>query len=242
MVISIEEEADGAPIGGECTYEQLEQVSKQDVVAIRALFEICFPIRYGDQFYQGLEAGMYAGKHLMSFIARRDGQVIGCACASKEMTDHHSPETVVVMFGSTAYLMTLAVNETERRRGVASKLMQHMLEWAKCDTLCTAAYLHVIEYNTSAMEFYRKLGFEQYAKEENFYPQLNGKDYAAMVYVARFNGGTAPMVLQEPSSSGGSILDFVFDWITYAFGKLFSGGPMEEINEHASSKEAGALV
>ncbi|KAH9253903.1 hypothetical protein BASA81_008027 [Batrachochytrium salamandrivorans] len=235
----VEEEA-GDDNGGEITYEELYKISREDCREIQTLYELCFPIRYGDQFYRGLESGMYAGQHLVSFIGRRNGVVVGVVCASKEDASSNAPESVVVDHGNTTYVMTLAVKESERRRGLASKLMGNLLHWAQ-QSCCTACYLHVIEYNTSAMEFYRKLGFAFHTREDGFYPQIEGKDYSAMVYVMYFNGGKPPppkpLPLLPSINSQFGVLDMVFDWITSVFGRWFSGGDSiveeEEAGDHS---------
>ena len=86
--------------------EEHQRLPHSDVQLVKDLFDNTFPLRYGDQFYNSLKRGNYSGKPLLTCIARKNGRLIGAACATKEYGYH---ETRVVESGTCTYLMTLAV-------------------------------------------------------------------------------------------------------------------------------------
>ena len=87
--------------------DEYAAVPEDDVTAIKALFLDAFPLRYGEYFYDSLRKGFYGGRPLLTCVARKDGQVIGAACATKE--DETFDSTRMLESGSRTYLMTLAV-------------------------------------------------------------------------------------------------------------------------------------
>jgi hypothetical protein len=93
------------------TVEECFEIPGEDIPQVRQLFESAFPIKYGDQFYQGLEKGKYAGRSLVSVLARRNGVVVGAACASREPASDGYRESRIVSRGESVYLMTLAVED-----------------------------------------------------------------------------------------------------------------------------------
>ena len=120
-------------------------------------------------------------------------------------------------------LTTFKKTTRERRKGVASVLLARVTAWATKDPLCAALYLHVIEYNQSAMDFYSKLGLIQFGRVADFYP-IEGKNHDAFVYVLYMNGGEPP----PPEPPG--LMEKVWDWISRAITvvAVFAFGEEEE--------------
>jgi hypothetical protein len=98
------------PVVVEFKLEESSHLNDSDLAEVRALFDSAFPIKYGNQFYDGLKTGSYAGQQIVSVLARRNGIVVGAVCASIEKSNDR-PESVVVSGGTTVYVMTLAVVE-----------------------------------------------------------------------------------------------------------------------------------
>ena len=69
---------------------------------------------------------------------------------------------------TAVYILTLGVAEGHRQLGIASRLIQLVVAHAQWQ-LSRAVYLHVIEYNTAALRFYQKNGFEELTTLRNFY-------------------------------------------------------------------------
>lgn len=66
------------------------------------------------------------------------------------------------------YILTLGVMPPLRQRGLGSALLGAMLARGAKSGCCTA-FLHVIDYNTAAIAFYRRKGFQQLALLPDFY-------------------------------------------------------------------------
>ena len=66
------------------------------------------------------------------------------------------------------YILTVGVLAPLRQRGLGSALLAAMLERGAKLGACTA-FLHVIEYNSAAIAFYRRQGFRELALLPEFY-------------------------------------------------------------------------
>jgi ribosomal protein S18 acetylase RimI-like enzyme len=67
------------------------------------------------------------------------------------------------------YISTLGVINEFRRLGVAKLLIDKALEKMKLIKNCTGVFLHVIEYNQSAIKFYNNIGFYLAEKYKDYY-------------------------------------------------------------------------
>ena len=87
------------------------------------------------------------------FIAEVDGNVAGyCFCAHQAVED-----TSVSVGRQELYIDDLCVDENQRRMGLARKLYDHTLAYAK-KTGCNFVTLHVWNGNEGAMRFYEQMG------------------------------------------------------------------------------------
>ncbi len=59
------------------------------------------------------------------------------------------------------YISTLGVIEEFRGFGIARSLVNKAIEQMMKRQRCVGVFLHVIEHNKSAMEFYKKMQFEE---------------------------------------------------------------------------------
>lgn len=89
-------------------------------------------------------------------------------------------------FNSTKfiYVNTLGVLDEFRRKGLAKRLFNAAIKklMTKLESSRVASiYLHVVEYNSSASEFYNKLGFMELRLAKNYY-FIKGKPYHAKVF------------------------------------------------------------
>jgi len=82
----------------------------------------------------------------------------------------------VYYFLDEANLQKIVVQESERRKGIASQLINHATMFLK-NKNCKSFYLEVNETNDIAISVYQKLGFEKISTRLNYY----GKD-AAIIY------------------------------------------------------------
>jgi ribosomal protein S18 acetylase RimI-like enzyme len=69
---------------------------------------------------------------------------------------------------SVMYILTLGVVERMRHQGIGSSLLAQVLDRAR-RLHCLAVSLHVIDYNTAAITFYKRNGFKELALLHDFY-------------------------------------------------------------------------
>ena len=80
----------------------------------------------------------------LSFVAERDGRIVGSVMAGHD--------------GRRGYILHLAVADAERRRGIASRLVERCLD-ALAGEGIEKTHVHVIGENRSGREFWLARGF-----------------------------------------------------------------------------------
>ncbi len=76
--------------------------------------------------------------------------------------------TVFSVIGDTVELISVAVKEDFRRKGLGEALIKDLLTIAKEEN-CTSVLLEVRESNSKAIALYTKLGFAKIAHRKDFY-------------------------------------------------------------------------
>ena len=105
---------------------------------------------------------------------------------------HHPPPTNLNQF--QLYIMTLGCLAPYRRLGIGTKMLEHVLNVVKEDGNFTSIFLHVQINNESAIEFYKKFGFnivetkEQYYKVRWTFPE---KKFLTLNYLQRIEPADA---------------------------------------------------
>ena len=84
---------------------------------------------------------------------------------------------IVQMEDQVGYVVTLDVEESWRRRGLARRLMAEA-ERKVCTAGGTAMALHVFPGNAGAVRFYESIGYDRLGTAEGFY----GRGLDALVY------------------------------------------------------------
>ena len=136
-----------------------------DVAAVHRLETLCFPSPWRREFFETeLEA---AGR--FNLVARRGKHLIGYLFA--------------MWFFDEMHVNKIAVDERERRQGIALALMGECLRFAKANRIKTIS-LEVRQSNTGAQDFYRFLDFEASYTRPRYYP-----DGEAAVVMVRVIGG-----------------------------------------------------
>jgi ribosomal-protein-alanine N-acetyltransferase len=133
-----------------------------DVDAIIALEERCFPNPWRRDFFESELRG--SGRY--NLVARKHGRVAGYLFA--------------MWFFDEMHVNKVAVDERERRQGIALALMGECLRFAKANRIKTIS-LEVRKSNEGALEFYRFLDFEASYTRPRYYP--DGEAAVVMVKV-----------------------------------------------------------
>ena len=124
---------------------------ESDIDGIHGLETEAFPSPWRREFFESeLDA---SGR--FNLVARRDGHVIGYVFA--------------MWFFDEMHVNKIAVAASERRRGIALRLMEHCMDFAAMHEVRTIS-LEVRESNEGAQEFYQSLDFEPLYVRPRYYP------------------------------------------------------------------------
>ena len=104
--------------------------------------------RYGDYVADHLRSGEFAG-----WVAEYHGEVVGAVAVLWERV----PPTVRNLSGVQAYLLGLYVVPAHRRRGIARRLAERAIEYAKAE----GAEVMALHASPEARPLYEGLGFAQ---------------------------------------------------------------------------------
>jgi ribosomal protein S18 acetylase RimI-like enzyme len=182
--------------------------SRDDMEEIRALHEEFFPTSYNDEFYTRIREGKSACMLVLwthSDIERPQSSreyIVGLMVYDIRMAKprHYQQTWSEYFFGSSTsiYILTLGVVYEFRKKGLASKMWQHFLDThLKRDRELKYIYLHSIEYNATANQFYERLGFLFLKKKRELYT-IDGKKYDGFTCVYYVNEAKPP---KAPSTS-----------------------------------------
>mmetsp|Transcript_12074 Transcript_12074/g.20472 ORF Transcript_12074/g.20472 Transcript_12074/m.20472 type:complete len:167 (-) Transcript_12074:40-540(-) len=143
-------------------------VTASNVSDLRKLNAACFPIAYGDAFYE--DVVKRGDPHLNKFAFWR-GTIVGALCARVEPVEDENRRRI--------YIMTLGVVAALRGRQVGTQLIESLLEYCetekegKLEDVDEIA-LHVQISNKGAIQFYTKrFGFIQGEVVENYYRRID---------------------------------------------------------------------
>jgi N-alpha-acetyltransferase 60 len=94
------------------------------------------------------------------------------------------------------YIMSIGVHRDYRRLGIASILLDKLLDYLDNEIDCKAIYLHVLATNIKAINFYEKQCFQKRALLPNYYT-INGEQHDAFVYALYMNDGKPPWIIYD---------------------------------------------
>jgi [ribosomal protein S18]-alanine N-acetyltransferase len=140
---------------------EIAPATHADLDAIHHLETLCFPAPWRREFFES-EIGA-AGRY--SLVARQGGRVVGYLFAMWLLDEMH--------------VNKIAVAESERRQGIALRMMEECMKFAMRQRVVTLS-LEVRESNDAAQGFYRSLDFEPMYLRPRYYP-----DGEAAVVMAR---------------------------------------------------------
>jgi len=99
--------------------------------------------------------GLIVDEDVGLFVAEVEGQPAGLVCAILR----ESPDIPILVPRRYAVVENMVVTKAFRRRGIGRALMERAQEWALAQG-ADSVELTVWGFNQSAVEFYRRLGFE----------------------------------------------------------------------------------
>lgn len=227
-------------------------LTPSDFDAVKAAHGKLFPIDYDDSFFHkathgldrifswGAFAAADGGSHytgsggdwLVGFVTARVVRLYECDTQDRNLMGLLS---MVWDHESVVYILTLGVVDGWRGRGIASRLIGLVSQYA-AETRCRAAFLHVISYNDAAMRLYGRAGFSCAGRLPGFYYIQSGRqpDPSNRVYDAfLFAQHTAP---EWGGYSGWDVVSLAWSPLRTAWGRIY--GCMPQAIRHQQEQAA----
>ncbi len=126
---------------------EITEIRPEDASKLAELDKLCFSVPWSEKSFAEESQNPIA----TYFVAREDGQVIGYGGFWTTIGE--------------AQITNIAVHPNFRKKGVASKILEEILESAACESFV----LEVRKSNTAAISLYEKYGFLQVGERKNFY-------------------------------------------------------------------------
>ena len=132
----------------------IEKASSEDIPGITAIENVSFPSTWDESTY----IKELTHKIAIFLVAKLEGKVVGFALSWYPANELH--------------ILKIAVDESYRKQGIATKLMKHTFDYAK-NAGFHFAFLEARRSNIAAQNFYRKLGFSILLVKKNYYTDTN---------------------------------------------------------------------
>ncbi|CAK9176318.1 unnamed protein product [Ilex paraguariensis] len=138
----------------------LDGVRDKNLMQLKKLNSVLFPVRYNDKYYaDALASGEFTKLAYYSDIC------VGSIACRLEKEDG----------AVRVYIMTLGVLAPYRGLGIGTKLVNHVLDLSSKQNI-GEIYLHVQTNNDDAINFYKKFGFEITDTIHNYYINITPPD------------------------------------------------------------------
>ena len=102
---------------------------------------------------------------------------VGYSCWALEFDDEISGYGIMSVAAQESHILNLCIDPKQHRMGLASILLQHLLD-AAVDHDAVIAYLEVRPSNLAAINLYSKAGFRRVGVRRDYYPALEGREDA----------------------------------------------------------------
>ncbi|CAO1320931.1 unnamed protein product [Diamesa serratosioi] len=163
---------------GDCTHHNLKQLKK--------INSVVFPVSYNDRFYLDvLDSGELAK------LAYYNDIVVGAVCCRIDNVNDQR----------RLYIMTLGCLSPYRRLGIGTVMVEHVLKFVENDGNFDNIFLHVQVNNDSAIEFYKKFGFEIVETKKQYYKRIEPADAYVLQKTLNNRALCAPPALTNGNSN-----------------------------------------
>lgn len=164
-----------------------KELTKYNLTEIVKLHREWFPVEYTNEFFLNLFArgSNYLANHIIGLgafleVDKKEYIIGSILCEIKSEKNFYNSTKIKItkksicqkLFSSYefCYIMTIGVIDEYRNMGLGSKLLNQVISIIQEKRKrCMAIYLHVIEYNTSAIRFYLKNEFIECNNIRNYY-------------------------------------------------------------------------
>jgi ribosomal-protein-alanine N-acetyltransferase len=110
----------------------------------------------------------------------RDCLRVGYVCRTVDVGGDMAGYGIMSVGSGEAHILNVCIREDYRCRGLARRVLLHLLERAKAAGM-HEAYLEVRPSNTAASRLYHALGFEQVGVRRGYYQATVGREDAAVL-------------------------------------------------------------
>jgi [ribosomal protein S18]-alanine N-acetyltransferase len=104
----------------------------------------------------------------MKQLTERDSSATWTAEENERLAGFVIVEWTKMLRGIVAYIQTIEVDPTFRRRGIARELLR-LAEASAREAHATYIWLHVDENNAAAIALYQSNGYERHGRHEHYY-------------------------------------------------------------------------
>jgi ribosomal-protein-alanine N-acetyltransferase len=142
------------------------------------------PLRFRAMSYADLHTVMAIERSAYAFpwseTIFRDCIRVGYRCRLLEIRSRIEAYAVMSIGAGEAHLLNLCVRAESQRRGLARRLLDHLLELA-CANAVQTVFLEVRPSNKRAIALYYALGFCEIGWRRGYYPASGGREDALMM-------------------------------------------------------------
>ena len=181
--------------------------NKKELEELQLLHQEWFPIDYSYDYFEAALDGRISAIIAEITIKKKnrlkEKVMIGCIIYRlKHIKCKYMKINISSFFNEylSMYIMTLGVVNEFRNKGIATMLLEEMMNRHEDNLFIKYVYLHVVDYNIAAIKFYEKNDFEYYMTREKHY-NIESKKYDAYVYVKYINGGEKPRTYKQTFKS-----------------------------------------
>lgn len=162
------------PSAGEIYIQMLREGDASAVAQLQSVDDECLPVKYSEEHYQNL---LDPSEHTLTFLAWHGADVVGGVTAHLNWDE----EAEAIL---SATIATLGVRKAYRRRGIASALVNALLdEIQDSEPRVEGVDLHM-QVGSPALAFYEKLGFEVAETIPDYYSDLEESNDALRLVLA----------------------------------------------------------
>lgn len=166
---------------------ELRSCGKDDIPHLKRLISLLLPIPYSDRFFREIiEDPLINDITLLALWhddpamrGKKKGRLVG---AIRCRLLAHPPTSTQLARGDgpMLYLSTLALLSPYRSHGIATHLLHRLTKRAIDDYGISSIGAHVWEANQDGLEWYRKRGFREVAREDGYYRRLDPQGAVVM--------------------------------------------------------------